>query len=721
MTAACSHCGNTMALPVTAIPIVLKMALHSGDITSDAIEKIMAQWKEQRISDPRSDILEILKNHTGMTVDKIKKLDKARSIWLQRNREKRLAAAILHLQWIQQPTLDQALEIQKTIFRTKGISPPLGDILVQQGHLRAQQLEAVLNALSKCDQPSPKPSADSLPDASTSPPATDPVCEEPTLNPAPQTIIHQENQTESTPASELDAFLRLQISDNAMEAFIQAVHPLPAATSAEDIFLWVQAKGVVTGLVDISLVDGFIRFENIRQSQFKIATGKIPREGKDGRVTFHFPSDFLSSGAMLSDDGRIDFRERGTIPHVPQGSLLAEKQPAVKGSNGVDVFGHLIMVPEVKDPVIKAGTGVYTSDDKLKIYAKIDGQPTLRASGEISVMDEILVKGDVGYETGHIQYQGKVRITGKIPAGFRVEAFHVTAESLDGGIIAAKGDVIITNGITEGEVQTEGDVRARFINKSKIRTLANVTVASEIIDADIACSGGCNIRSGKIIASTIAARQGIEAGSIGTEISDPSTLYIGVDLPLQEGLDQIETEIETRNESLRQKKKIPVELEEENKNLMALITQTAQIQDRSGLKLKLIQQKKFEDAETTATEAPALIKTLEQTMKAAEKRLSELFQRQESIDEEHKTATEEIRLAEKGLEEKQQEKKALQEWAAQRTPIALLRVNQTAYAGTRIIGRKAQATLKEACSRVMVREVELQGPDGKEYVIRIIR
>ncbi|TYT73630.1 FapA family protein [Desulfobotulus mexicanus] len=719
----CTHCKTPMPIPASAPPVILQLALHAGEITKDGLSEIMRLWEEKRSENPHTDILEVLKEQPGITEEKINKLKKTHKVWVLRNQEKRLTAAILRLGWVSEDKMKQAAEIQQLIFRKKGVHPGLGDILIQQGHLKQTQLDAILKAMNKCGEPAAKVPPETKKITSKAIPK-DPACHESapgSSDVADDNISCYTLEQDETSTSELDSYLSLTISQDNMAAFIRQKQILPQHFNADDLLEWLQSKGIIYGLVEKSLLDGFIRFESVRQSSFKTASGKPPKPGKEGSVHFNFPTDFLSSGAMLSDDGRIDFRERGAIPHVTKGCLLAEKTATIHGVNGVDVFGNIQVVPEVKDPPLKAGTGVYTSEDRLKIFAKIDGQPSLRASGEVSVIDEILIKGDVGYETGHIQYDGKVRITGKIPAGFRVEANEVTAEAIDGGQVSAKGDVVITNGITEGEVYTEGEVRAKFVNKSKIRTLSNVTIHSEVIDSDIACSGGFNIRTGKIIASEIAARQGIEAGTIGTEISSSSTLHIGIDLPLQETFMEIDRKIQKKKEILSKVLLLPQDLDNEEKKLLADITHFAQVQDRSGLKLKLIQEKKFEDAETTATEAPSFVKKLHEDMQNAEKRLGELFDRQDTIGDDKKKALEAIDAAEKNLREDEQEKKAMEDWAAQRTPIALLKINSKAYPGTRIIASMAQATLQEPLSRCMVRQVEVHNSVEKEYIIRIFR
>ena len=47
----------------------------------------------------------------------------------------------------------------------------------------------------------------------------------------------------------------------------------------------------------------------------------MPIQGKNARVEFFFNTDYLKAGD-LSIDGGIDFKDRGEIPHVEEGTVL---------------------------------------------------------------------------------------------------------------------------------------------------------------------------------------------------------------------------------------------------------------------------------------------------------------------------------------------------------------------------------------------------------------
>ena len=77
---------------------------------------------------------------------------------------------------------------------------------------------------------------------------------------------------------------------------------------------------------------------------------------QDGTVTFFFDTDYLKIGEV-SESGSIDFKNRGEIPFVNEGTILAEIAPSTPGKNGKDIFGRDLLVREVKNVFLKCENG----------------------------------------------------------------------------------------------------------------------------------------------------------------------------------------------------------------------------------------------------------------------------------------------------------------------------------------------------------------------------
>ena len=281
-----------------------------------------------------------------------------------------------------------------------------------------------------------------------------------------------------------------------------------------------------------------------------VAMGEPPVPGRDGAVTYHFQTDYSNPG-KIKDDGSIDFRDRGHIPYVHKGDLLATKTPAREGRTGMAVTGRVIPVDSPFDPVFLAGSGTALSEDALSIHAALDGQPHLDACGEISVNPDLTIAGDIDFQTGNIEFNGNILVKGTIKEGFKVKGISLIAKEIEGADIELSGDLHVSDGITDTRIRTQGSIYAKFINNCRISSFGNLVISREIIDATILLSGACENPSGVIMASQVTAKAGIEAGKIGTPTSKPAVLKVGVSHHAEAETQKIDTRIQALVDELK--------------------------------------------------------------------------------------------------------------------------------------------------------------------------
>ncbi|MCG8549953.1 MAG: FapA family protein [Desulfobacterales bacterium] len=335
-------------------------------------------------------------------------------------------------------------------------------------------------------------------------------------------------QTDHSLDREIDYGIHLKVDALGMAAFMRKTDTFIDTVSAEKIIEKLEDNGIISGLVDASEVEKFIDSSGFRTKPFRVARGTAPVKGKDARIEYFFETDYLKAGG-IDEDGNIDFKERGPIPWVKKGSLLAKKVPMTDARNGKNIFDLELHVPPVADADLKHGTGVVPSSDGLKLYAEIAGTPTLDRSNKVQVNHAFTAPGDVDFETGHINYGGDIVIKGTLKSGFKAQGRVVRADTVDGGEIRASGDVTVLNGMIGGVVYARGNVNIKFIQNSTIYCLGNLTVDKEILDSRIMTSGAVFIKNGEIISSDITCNKGLFAKHLGTEKSAPNTITFGVD------------------------------------------------------------------------------------------------------------------------------------------------------------------------------------------------
>lgn len=507
----------------------------------------------------------------------------------------------------------------------------------------------------------------------------------------------------------LDKYLALRFSERQTKAFIsqkKAYEP-SKAPDVNDVLGWLSEKMISHGITDDDAITAWLQKSN--EEEIVIAQGEEPVFGRPGVVTYHFESDFTNPG-KINEDGSIDFRDRGDIPYVTTGTLLAEKTPAKQGHAGISVSNIPIPVDEVPDPVMTAGTCVTISEDGLTIHAQADGQPHVDALGAVSVSPELVIPGDVDFETGNVDFKGNVTVKGMVKEGFTVKCINLTVQEIDGAIIDLSGDLHVTDGINDASISVQGNIYAKFINNSSILGFGDVVVSKEIIDSRVLISGVCQNATGHIISSEISAKLGIEAGNIGTSASKPSRLCAGVNQHFETVMSRIDESLESSVNKANLLKDDIKKLEDEDQLLYEQISQKAHIQDRSQLEIKKLK-KALPGIEASKnmvklTQTHDEIKNFVKKAKQAEQELNLIFENQDSIASRIGQIKSHLETLEQKNKKYVLEKKALIDFSHKQRPLTKVTIANTVTQDTVIKGPHSSMTLKEDRSRCQMLEME---------------
>ena len=329
---------------------------------------------------------------------------------------------------------------------------------------------------------------------------------------------------------------------------------------------------IINGLIpDEQIVKWLVR-STPDDPPFVIAQGRPALAARDAEIKYHFSIDFLHAG-KVNEDGSINFQDRGEIPYVKEGDFLAAKIFPEEGKNGMDVYGREIVVEEAVDLTFSSGPGTRISEDGVRIYATTSGQPHLDAMGNISVCPEFMIKGDLGFETGDVDFDGNVIVAGSVKEGFKVRCASLTAKEIQGAEIDIEGDLNVSLGIVDTElVKVKGCVQAKFVHNSKINSFGDLIIQKEIIDSKILLSGACVNETGTILNCEISAKMGIQGGTIGNKSSKASTLSVGVDEHTNLLISKVDAKLNRNNTVISELREELTALEKEDRDLHGVIT-----------------------------------------------------------------------------------------------------------------------------------------------------
>jgi uncharacterized protein (DUF342 family) len=508
----------------------------------------------------------------------------------------------------------------------------------------------------------------------------------------------------------------LRIADNGLTATLQIPEAVPDSLSVAQLKTWLAEKGVIHGLQADAELDWLLHAEENRGREAVLAEGTPAQPGADGQIIYHFDWEASKVGTVRLD-GAMDFKDKGEIPQVTAGALLAEKVPPIQGIPGLDILGKPVMAEPVQDVLLLAGENARSSADGLQVFAKTGGRPARSRDGRIVVYPELRIDGDVGLETGHVQFNGHIIVQGVIQEGYRVKGGQLTALEIDKALVDMEGDIYVKGGIIGSEIVCGGDVTARYVEASSIRARGDVTIREELLHGRLHVHGRLRITSstGKILSSDISARLGIEAAFIGSAASRPCNLVIGVDTQAAELIQRFEREINEKRQEQERRRAAIEKSKLASNNYAGQIAQLAQIQDRGvleqrALKAEMEELEKKNDL-TRLTQARWAYESLEKKIRGAEESLTHLMDEQDRNTEKILSFQKDIPELDQSIREMSQEIERIQNESEAEKIDPVLKVRQTIAAGTVITGRHARLALVQDGRRLQFREKQSTSTD----------
>lgn len=515
---------------------------------------------------------------------------------------------------------------------------------------------------------------------------------------------------------ETDENISLEITDDKLEVSLTSINQ---GVTSKEVKEALDKRGIVFGVLNNEVIQSHIDESNF---PIKIAFAKKPIQPVHAEIICHFAENYLDVGS-IDEKGNIDFKDRGEVPFVQPDQLLAEKREPEDGENGIDVFGNEILVEEARDIDLEAGSGTRLSESDNKVYAIENGKPHLSFGGKISVYNIHEIKGDVDYKTGHIEFNGSIKIHGTVKPGFKVIGNDIEVNEIQDGIIESKGHVVVKGGVSGAKIKADHGLKAKYIASSEITAFGDVISEKEIIESDIKTSGIISANSGKIISSKIYAKGGVDAKQIGTEISDPSTIEVGSSKYLESLIAPILEKMEELNENIQKYTTQRKKIEKEHHGIHMEIAEKAQIHDKTNQALSELNSKydliMESGNESGAKQIRAQLIDLEDKLKKYDRLMDELFEKQDSHLNLIFEYDNKIKANQKEKESLQKDIDALKNFDSTIPPSPAIVVNGTIEKGTRVVGPNSVWVVHDTAKRIRAFEAEGRNQNGDTvYIFR---
>lgn len=298
------------------------------------------------------------------------------------------------------------------------------------------------------------------------------------------------------------------------------------------------------------------------------ARGEEPVHGKDAVISYYRQSERKPA---IREDGKANFYDMNFLDQVKKGDWLGEKTPPSEGVPGKTVTGEWQLPVKGKNKKLmydKRTVGAYKEGGKTVLRALKDGVVE-RPGGKISVGDHLCISGDVGVETGNVEFDGSVSVSGTVMDGYSIRAQkdisilgEIGVSNVD-RIESSAGDVYIKGGIFgkgRSVVRAGKNIFVKYANECTLEAGENIHIGCYSLGSSLKAKHIItDEKKGRLIGGRIEARGRVKAAVIGNMMERKTVIQV-------EGINRSELTEQLNNTLLLYKERL-AELETIKKQL----------------------------------------------------------------------------------------------------------------------------------------------------------
>jgi uncharacterized protein (DUF342 family) len=292
-----------------------------------------------------------------------------------------------------------------------------------------------------------------------------------------------------------------------------------APLTVDEVLKAIEQESVVFG-IDRAAVEKAVANDEFN-TPIQVAVGRKPEAGSHAKFECHFDTAQVHTPKQ-DENGHFDYRDISFIQNAEEGQVLVTKVPPTQGKPGMSVRGREIKAIDGRDLPFKQGKNTKVSEDGLELLATANGAIQFR-NGQVSVLDVIVIQGNVDHNVGNIDCRGSVRVAGHVKAGFNLKIdgdleVNGNMEDCDvdvGGNIYVKGGFF---GNGKGVMKAGGDITVKFAEGQNMVAGNEIQVGGEIMNCQVVAGERIWVKGhrGKIVGGNVSAGKEIRTAILGS-------------------------------------------------------------------------------------------------------------------------------------------------------------------------------------------------------------
>ncbi len=321
-----------------------------------------------------------------------------------------------------------------------------------------------------------------------------------------------------------------------------------------DLFWFLQQNNIIQ-TIDYSAVYDFCAAIEMGSTPAPtvLARGVEPVSGADGWFELTVKVSGEETEFEEDEEGNIDLRNLNAYSEIEPDQKLGTVHPPQDGIHGITVHGLPVLAERGQPFQLIAGEGVVLKYEDRVAFAVRSGR-ALFEKQIISVVDQLVVPGDIDLSIGNIDFNGFVEVKGDVPDDFDIKTTKGIKVSGHIGACNIESDssIEITSmaGKDLGQITCYGDLHANFLNQVTVICYGDVYVTNEIRNSMIKSTGKVIVERGSIIGGSCTAMDGVEAKDFGTSSGQKTRVVAGIYFPDADRFDYLREQLKSINQQI---------------------------------------------------------------------------------------------------------------------------------------------------------------------------
>lgn len=274
----------------------------------------------------------------------------------------------------------------------------------------------------------------------------------------------------------------------------------------------------------------------------RIAKARLPEPGTDGKVLLLVKPLTDRGEVEVDEKGYADFAQLHRFDNIRTGQPVARLYPPTPGVDGEDVFLKKIPAPPSKEAKVRLDASLeLVSSEKpyQEIVAKVNGY-LKHEREELSLHEELVIRGGVNVKTGNVHFIGKVIVQGDVHQGILVrgeKGLEIKGSVFRGSLRADGGDIIVDGVIHGGQesvVVSSGKLQVKGISQALVSVRGDILVKKEIRDSTVRSLSSVFLTAGELLGGHVYTVRGLEAKRLGNESGISTYVLLCSDVEVRE-------------------------------------------------------------------------------------------------------------------------------------------------------------------------------------------